>query len=142
MKYLTLLLLVIPMSVSGHTDESLEKLLDAIRIVETGGQPNGGKNSWGDNGRSYGPLQISKAYFSDAQKQDSSLRAYKYSDLSDYDLSCRVVRAYWRKYATERRIGRPVTDEDRARIHNGGLNGYKKKATEKYWKKVKACLKK
>ena len=34
----------------------------------------------------------------------------------------------------------PVTDEDRARIWNGGPNGYKKQATVKYWKKVKEHL--
>ena len=46
------------------------------------------------------------------------------------------------RYATEKRLGRPVTIEDIARIHNGGPNGYKKQATDVYWLKVKAQLKK
>ena len=45
-----------------------------------------------------------------------------------------------KRYATEKRLGRPVTQEDIARIHNGGPNGYKKKSTEKYWQKVKKVL--
>ena len=35
------------------------------------------------------------------------------------------------------RLGRTPTNEDLARIHNGGPNGYKKTATDGYWKKVK-----
>ena len=42
----------------------------------------------------------------------------------------------WLKiYATERRLG-VVTLEKMARMHNGGPNGHKKEATEKYWAKV------
>ena len=37
-------------------------------------------------------------------------------------------------------MGHKATAEDIARIHNGGLNGFKKQATEKYWVKVKAEL--
>lgn len=39
------------------------------------------------------------------------------------------------RYAVERRLGRAVTPVDIARIHNGGPNGYKKKATLGYAKK-------
>ena len=45
-----------------------------------------------------------------------------------------------KRYATEHRLGRKVTQEDIARIHNGGPNGYKKESTEKYWSKVKKIL--
>jgi hypothetical protein len=44
------------------------------------------------------------------------------------------------RYATSKRLGRPVTDQDRARIWNGGPNGYKKKATLGYWAKVRKEL--
>jgi len=65
----------------------------------------------GDNGDAYGCLQIHACYVQDASE-----------------------------YAKEDRLGRPVTIEDIARIHNGGPNGYKKDATIKYWKKVEAEL--
>ena len=45
------------------------------------------------------------------------------------------------RYANEKRLGRKVTNEDRARIHNGGPNGYKKKATVGYWSDVKGKMK-
>ena len=41
------------------------------------------------------------------------------------------------RYGTESRLGHSPTDEDMARMHNGGPNGHKNKATEKYWDKVK-----
>ena len=61
-------------------------------------------------------------------------------ELNDVDYADRIVRAYMKRYATERRLGRKVTQEDIARIHNGGPNGYKKESTEKYWSKVKKIL--
>ena len=50
------------------------------------------------------------------------------------------MRRYMRRYATPARLGRPVTQEDVARIHNGGPNGYKNPATKQYWEKVKRYL--
>ena len=47
-----------------------------------------------------------------------------------------MIQAYMNRYATERRLGHPATDEDIARIHNGGLNGYRKPSTLKFWRKV------
>jgi hypothetical protein len=42
-----------------------------------------------------------------------------------------------RLYATEEKLGRKPTYQDYARIWNGGPNGYKRKATVKYWQKLK-----
>lgn len=88
----------------------------------------------GDGGAALGPLQIHRACW-----QDANLPG-KYEDCADLEYSKRVFRAYMSRYATSRRIGRAVTDEDRARIWNGGPNGYKKSATVKYWNKVKGHL--
>ena len=41
---------------------------------------------------------------------------------------------YTGRYATRERLGRSPTDEDRARIWNGGPNGFKRASTTKYWK--------
>lgn len=46
---------------------------------------------------------------------------------------------YWGKQY-EKKTGNKVTDEVYARIHNGGPDGYAKKSTESYWKKVKKVL--
>jgi len=49
----------------------------------------------------------------------------------------RVFDAYMKRYAREAWTDPSKFDAEKvARIHNGGPKGYKKKATEKYWKKV------
>ena len=113
------------------------KLLHAIMMVESGGDPN----VVGDNGKAIGPYQIHRVYWLDAVEFDKSIGG-KYADCKNKAYAEKVVRAYWKRYATERRIGRPVTDADRARIHNGGPNGFKKAAPRPYWEKVKKRLKK
>lgn len=120
------------------------KLLAAIKQVESSGIKN---VKDGDNGRSIGPYQISKAYFTDALKHDPSLGVYKYQDVRKDRVAVKVVRAYWRKYATKRRLGRSPTIKDLARLHNGGPEGYKFQNKKKeanlvsYWKKIQKELK-
>ncbi len=115
---------------SDHRD-----LLDAICKVESNCQ----EDAVGDGGNAIGPYQIWKVYWKDALEFDPSIGGC-YEDCLNKEYAERVVLSYWKRYATERRLGRPVTDEDRARIHNGGPRGYNKKSTEKYWKKVKDVL--
>lgn len=123
-----------PCHTSTYDDTNL---LHAIMMVESGGDPN----AVGDAGKAIGPYQIHRVYWLDAVEFDTSIGG-KYSDCTNKAYAEKVVRAYWRRYATDRRIGRPVTDADRARIHNGGPNGFKKAATRPYWEKVKSRLKK
>ena len=106
-------------------------LVDAIHQVETGGRLGPVR---GDGGKALGPLQIHRACWLDAKVPG------RYEDCADLSYSKRVFAAYMARYATERRLGRPVTDEDRARIWNGGPNGYRKEATKVYWAKVRKEL--
>jgi len=119
--------------------EKKVSLVDAIKLVESG--PGDQSKAIGDSGKAIGPLQIHRAYFIDAKQYDKSLRKYKYEDVKDFEIAKKVFYAYMKRYATKKRLGREPTDEDISRIHNGGLNGYKKKSTKKYWRKVKAKLK-
>ena len=98
----------------------------ALHMVETGGRLG---PILGDGGAALGPLQIHRGYHSDSNVPGS------YDRVSDLDYATRVMRAYMARYATAARLGRPVTPEDIARIHNGGPNGHKKKATLAYAKK-------
>ena len=107
-------------------------LIDAIHQVETSGKL--GPIS-GDNGAALGPLQIHRGCWEDANIGG------KYSQCADLEYSKRVFRAYMKRYATKKRLGRTPTLEDMARIWNGGPNGYKKSATIKYWNKVKCAMK-
>lgn len=109
-------------------------LILAIIAVESGGDDR----AIGDNGRAFGCLQIWNVYVVDSNEHAGT--SYRHEDAFDRDSAIRIFTAYMRRYATEDRLGRVVTAEDIARIHNGGPNGYKKAATEGYWQKVKAEL--
>jgi hypothetical protein len=110
------------------TGTDAKELVDAIHQVETSGRLGPIR---GDGGAALGPLQIHRACWIDANMPDGT-----YADCANLAYAERVFARYMARYATERRLGRPVTDEDRARIWNGGPNGYKKRATIKYWTKV------
>lgn len=110
------------------------KLILAIIAVES----NGDDSARGDNGNAYGCLQIWQSYLTDANEFAGT--NYIHDDMDDRQKSIAVFTSYMQRYATEKRLGRIPTAEDIARIHNGGLNGYKKPSTEKYWLKVQAEL--
>lgn len=129
MKWLPTLIVTVSVLVTGT---EAKELVDAIHSVETSGRLGPIK---GDGGAALGPLQIHRACWIDARMPDG-----KYEDVADLAYAKRVFARYMARYATERRLGRPVTDEDRARIWNGGPNGYKKSATVKYWTKVRKEL--
>lgn len=109
-------------------------LILALIAVES----NGNDRAIGDDGLAYGALQIHACYVADAN--EFANESWTHEDAYDRDKAIQIFLAYMDRYATEKRLGRIVTIEDIARIHNGGPNGYKKDATLKYWHKVKAEL--
>lgn len=105
----------------------LERLFAAIRQVESGGDDR----AVGDGGRSRGPYQIGRAYWRDGG-----------GNPADYDrlvwgrAACeQIMLRYWQRYGA-------TTDEQRARMHNGGPRGMKIGATVKYWQRIQTELKK
>ena len=98
--------------------------------MESGGDPK----AVGDGGKAIGIYQIHRAYWQDAVAHDPSIGG-SYRDCYDPTYAERVVRAYLDRYAPKN-----ATIEQLARIHNGGPQGHKKKATIKYWRKVKDAL--
>ena len=86
-----------------------------------------------------GVLQMTSAYVQDAA--EFANKDWVHEDAIDRVTAVKIFCADMRRYATEERLGRPVTLEDIARIHNGGPNGYKKESTIPYWNKVKCLLK-
>jgi hypothetical protein len=125
-------------------------VLQALRVVETGGQPNAGVGAVGDDGNAYGPYQIWMPYFADAterQYEDIPTQDISWEDcLNDTYSSELVVLAYMRRYAKNeyfRLAERTATIADVekiARIHNGGPRGHNKSATLGYWAKVQGVL--
>lgn len=128
------LLLAASLAVSpptGLTDQEYDSVLRAIRTVESNNDPS----AVGDGGKAIGVYQVWRPYWQDAIEKQPWIGG-TYQDCFDPSYSDRIVRAYMSRYATQRRLGRNVTQEDIARIHNGGPNGYRKDATLKYWHKV------
>lgn len=131
-----------PQPVAGY---SWRELLDALREVETGGQPRGGLGAVGDGGAALGPLQIHKVYHVDAADRDPALTSYA-SCSSSQDYSERVVRAYMSRYASaqlqrlEAGSGTLADCEVVARIHNGGPRGHQRAATAGYWQRTRRIL--
>jgi len=105
-----------------------DHLLDAIRQVESGG-----RDLVGDGGKAIGPYQIHREYWQDAVAADKTLGG-TYADCHNERYARRVVRAYLTRY------GRGKTDEQMARIHNGGPSGHRKSATVGYWTKIRHVL--
>ena len=123
------------LSVLCLTMGTSDVLLNAICEVES----NCVSTAVGDNGEAIGAYQIWECYWKDAVEFDSSIGGV-YEDCYDEKYAKKIVRAYMKRYAIKKRIGREVTDEDRARIHNGGPNGWKRKSTLSYWENVKEKL--
>ena len=112
-----------------------EALLDALIQVES----NGKDDAVGDNGNAIGCLQIWKIYWTDAVERSGIGGSYK--DCYDRAYAKSIVDAYMTRYAREAWTNPKKFDAEKcARIHNGGPKGYRKQATEKYWKKVQKVL--
>lgn len=110
-----------------------DRLLSAIHVVEASGQIS---PKDGDGGKAIGPFQIHRAYWKDATDYDRTIGG-TYEDCRNLDYSRRVVLAYWRRYAPKN-----ATDEQLARIHNGGPTGHRRESTLRYWRRVERELRK
>lgn len=115
-----------------------QQFLNAVAQVESGGDDKA-FNPMDVTGPAYGRFQIHQAYLTDVNNYLKT--NYKLSDLlGDRGLSERCFKAYMDIYATPQRLGRAVTEQDKARIHNGGPSGWMNPVTVGYWKKVEAQL--
>ena len=120
--------------VIGLTD--LTKYEDATWLVESSRKEG---LIWGDQGRSLGPLQVSKACHHDALEFDPSIGG-TYLDCQHLDYSIKIMRAYLARYCTERRLGRKPTDFDRARIWVGGPRGPWRESSIPYAKRIMEAM--
>ena len=111
---------------AGSTD--VERLLDAIAAVESNRNPH----AIGDRGRAVGVYQIHKLYWQDGTRILGV--DWGYEEAKDPVKARQVVRAYLLHY------GRGRSLLDKARIHNGGPRGYRKKATASYAQKVAQAM--
>ena len=106
-----------------------ESFWRALHQVETSGRHGA---ILGDNGKSLGPLQISRAYHADSRVAGS------YEQVTDLAYSRRVATAYLKRYAPQAWEAGDVATL--ARIHNGGPTGHRKPATLPYADKVRRAM--
>jgi len=123
-----------PIATAAPSELRLDTVFHVIRQVETGGHPDPA-NAIGDQGRSLGPYQISRAYFQDAVDHDPSLYGLEYEGVRDQRMSEIIMLAYF-----ERWVPTPWTFESLARTHNGGPRGRFKDSTLPYWRKCQEMI--
>ena len=116
-------------------------LLYSIMVVESGGceDPARARGDLKDGHyRSVGAFQIQRAVVDDCNRVYPGVR-FTYKDRESIERSaliCRHYLAYWGNQY-QKRTGKAATYEVLARIWNGGPYGYKKKATDPYWEKIR-----
>jgi hypothetical protein len=119
---------------SGHSVWPRQQILDAIRMVESGGRDDVRD---GDGGLAIGPYQIHRVYWQDAVEFDPALGG-DYQDCRRRDYAERVIDAYMRRWVPG--AWRAGDGEVIARVHNGGPRGDLRDSTLGYWQKVRARL--
>ena len=131
LQVITMCLILTPVAAVAQTsDESgINRLLDAIARVES----NRDSRAVGDGGRALGAYQIHQCYWKDGTKFLGV--DWNYDQAKDPTKARAVVRAYLRHYGRGRNL------IQKARIHNGGPRGHRKKATLKYTRKIAEVLK-
>jgi len=136
MRLLAAILFLCSPAMAQYTPQQ-EALINALIQIES----NGNDDAVGDNGNAIGCLQIWRVYWIDAVERSDIGGSYK--DCYNRDYAKKIVDAYMKRYAKEAWTNpKKFNAEKCARIHNGGPKGYKKKATLKYWAKVKKELNK
>ncbi|MCR9247186.1 MAG: hypothetical protein NXI31_19310 [bacterium] len=111
-----------------------DEILAAIRFVESGGRefpPDG------DGGRAIGPYQIHRIYWLDAIQTQPQLGG-DYQHCRQRDYAERVIAAYMTRWVPKAWAAGDA--EVIARTHNGGPTGRNKRATDRYWQRVRRAL--
>lgn len=123
------ILLLATMSLQTIAATVTPEFLDRLALVESGGNDA----AINETENAHGRYQIRQCYLDDAN--ESLGTAYDLGDMHNAEIAAKVVRAYLLRYgaAMERATGREATEEDLARIHNGGPRGWAKDSTWQYW---------
>lgn len=114
---------------AAHTAPDLDRLLDAIALVESNNQAA----AIGDGGQAVGAYQIRPIFLRDVNRILGCER-YKLPDRFDPAKSRQMARVYLGHY------GKGKTLIEMARQYNGGPRGHLKKATTGYAAKILAVL--
>lgn len=113
-------------------DDELQDIMEVLKYVESNHDPQ----SVGDNGSSYGILQITRACVEDVNRHYGT--HYRHEDMFQVECAEEVFLLY-AKMGMDRycdKYGREATEEVVVKNHNGGIyRGYRIKATDRYYRK-------
>ena len=109
------------------------ELLAALIAVESGGNDLA-RGRHGD----LGALQVRPCVVRDVNRIAGT--HYRWAEMTNRWAALGVFRIYTGHYCTTERLGREVTDQDVARVWNGGPSGWKRRKTVAYWKRVWARM--
>jgi hypothetical protein len=112
-------------------DVELPEIREVLKQVETNNNPD----AMGDDGCSFGVLQIRQGVIKDVNRAHDT--SFTHNDAFDVRISEQLFDLYVTIWADnlENKLGRKATVEDIVRIWNGGPTGYKKHSTKHYFKK-------
>ncbi|MFY7850865.1 MAG: hypothetical protein ACOVQ6_03620 [Brevundimonas sp.] len=109
------------------------ELLAALIAVESGGNDL----ARGRHGE-LGALQVRPCVVADVNRLKGT--HYRWAEMTNRWAALGVFRIYTGHYCAEDRLGRPATSQDLARVWHGGPNGWKRRKTVAYWKRVQARM--
>jgi hypothetical protein len=86
--------------------------------------------------------QLRILYVHDVNRITYNAYGFREADRYERQQSERMMYEYWRHYGERYRqiTGRQPTAEVLARIHNGGPDGWCKRATLPYWRRIEAAM--
>ena len=119
-------------AICGLSADISPEIVDAIAVVETGRN----NQAVGDRHSAFGAWQIHRPVIADVNQTYGT--SYSVDDVRDAAVAQKICSLYLELYGTklERRIGRPATVSEIARLWNGGPRGTEKKKTKGYGNRV------
>lgn len=128
-KIILLIVLLAPIFAQALSSEEIEWLIPALEVVESSGR----SDAIGDGGLAVGILQIHPIMVRECNRI-LGREWFTPADRLSVSRSRAMARVYFRHH------GQSWTVEQASRCWNGGPGGHRKKATLKYWEKIKRCL--
>ena len=114
-------------------DFMTSQLLAALIAVESGGDDL----ARGRHGE-LGALQVRPCVVKDVNRIAGT--HYRWAEMTNRWAAMGVFKIYTGHYCATGRLGRAVTDQDRARTWHGGPTGWKRRQTLVYWKRVRVQI--
>lgn len=112
-------------TIDDTIDDWLDEVVEKIRLVESGGRSDPPD---GDGGRAVGALQIHKCVVDDVNRYYNT--DFTDDDRGDLTKSKVIAKLYISMWLDAHK------KEIACRIFNGGPRGWRKKSTDRYWKRI------